>query len=684
MIFAGTTEGRTLSEILAASGIRHTVCVATEYGELVLKEHPLVQLHRGRMDAAQMRCFLEEGNFAAVVDATHPYAVCVTENIKKAVEDISALDTENPLPYYRLAREENEKQTYEKIQFFDCHETCARALQQINGNILLTTGSKELAKYASGEDLRERLYVRVLPGVESITLCMNQGICGKQIIALQGPFSAELNEALIRQYQIRCLVTKESGSAGGYEEKIEAARRADIPVFVIQRKKDGEGLAFASVCQKLSHVTGKEIRTAEKMDIVLAGIGMGDEKCLTKETADAIAAADILLGAPRMIAAYQPKFQKKPYYEAEQIVSYLKEIQRSKTGRKVVVLFSGDSGFYSGCGKLYQRLSEEIACGRLEAALSIKPGISSVSYLAACIGESYQDAAIMSIHGKENWQTPVIDAVRHHEKLYLLLSGASDVRALGQVLRDAGLGACRVTLGYQLSYPKQKLIELTPEECLGVEQEGLYLCFIKNLNARKRCLRHGIPDCAFIRGEVPMTKEEVREVSISKLRLREDAVVYDIGSGTGSVAVEIARLSPKIQVYAIERKENALSLIKANKKKFEVSNITVVQGEAPEQLAALPVPTHAFLGGSGRHMKEIIAALHEKNPRMHVVINAISVETICEIREVLAQYPVEEEEIVQLQASRAKKAGAYHLMQAENPVWICSFTFVPGQQKYEE
>ena len=172
-----------------------------------------------------------------------------------------------------------------------------------------------------------------------------------------------------------------------------------------------------------------------------------------------------------------------------------------------------------------------------------------------------------------------------------------------------------------------------------------------------------------------MTKEEVREVSICKLHLHREAVVYDIGSGTGSIAVEMAALSDEIQVYAIEQKKEAVSLIAQNKEKFQLDNLTVVETRAPEGLSELPKATHALIGGSGGNLKEILQTLYDANPTMRVVMHAISMETICEMKEVISMYPIENEEMVQIQVSRTKKAGWYHLMQAENPIWICAFDF---------
>lgn len=669
LIFAGTTEGRKLSECLSAAGIAHTVCVATEYGEIVLKEHSFAKVHRGRMDQEEMKEYIIEGEFSAVVDATHPYAEVVTENIKEAMKDLE-------LPYLRLKRETGAENESGKIRYFENNEACAKALETVEGNILLTTGSKELAVYCSSSEVKSRLYVRVLPGLESLKLCMDQGINGKQILALQGPFTAELNEAILRQYQIKCLVTKKSGRAGGYQEKLEAANRQDIPVFVIGQAKEQKGYSFCEVCQELEAICGQKIRQNNRLEIILAGVGMGSRGSLTREVCDAADRADILLGAERMIAEYQARIEKKPFYTASQIIPYLKEVQERELlpcGGNVVILFSGDSGFYSGCQGLYQALQTEIEEGKLNASVCIMPGISSVAYLAACTKESYQDAAICSMHGKA--LPNLAGRIRREKKTFLLMSGVRDVNRLGQQLLDAGLEKCTILAGYQLSYPEQQIMVLTPEECCEQKEEGLYTCLIKNPQAVQRELTHGKADAAFIRDKVPMTKEEIREVSICKLKLHKGAVVYDIGSGTGSIAVEIAGLSDDIQVYAVEKKEEAVSLIEKNKEKFWLENIQIVKAKAPEGLSELPVPTHAFIGGSSGRMKEILSVLYQKNPMMRVVINAVSMETICEIKEILTLFPVEKEEIVQMQVSRTRNAGAYHLMQAENPVWICAFNF---------
>ncbi|MBW7571287.1 precorrin-6A reductase [Caproiciproducens faecalis] len=668
LIFSGTTEGRRLAELLCANGLECTVCVATQYGELVMEKRAGLTVHQGRMTPEEMRSFLSSGDFLAVVDATHPFATAVSENIRSSM-------AESPIPLLRLQRDTEYLPSGEKNIFrFPTHENCAEALKEIPGNILLTTGSKDLAAYSEKKELLPRLYARVLPSLESLSLCYENGIEGKHILAMQGPFSVEMNEAMLRQYDIRCMVTKESGGNGGFPEKIQAARSTGTKVLVIGNPENEQGDSFEAVCAKLEDLTGKKLRQDNRMQIALIGVGMGNPAMLTKEAERKIQGAELLFGARRLLAKIPGPAEKVPCYLAEEILPYLKE----KAVKKAAVLFSGDTGFYSGAQKLYATLQKEIGKGAISAQVELLPGISSVSCLAAKLGISWHDAEIVSIHGRS---ANVADAVRTNPKTFLLVSGLVDMKALGALFH--GMENIRITAGYQLSYPEEEILRLNPADCAALEKDGLYVCLIENPQAGKQRLTHGFPDSDFLRDRVPMTKEEVREVSVCKLRLTRDAVLYDIGSGTGSVAVECAALSDRVQVYAIEKKKEAVLLTEQNRAKFGLTNLTVVEGEAPSAFEGLPAPTHAFLGGTGGNMKEILAALYRKNPQLRVVVNAVTLETLGEITGLLKTLPVEQEEIVQIQVGRAETAGRYHLMRAENPVFIISFTFEGNGEKDE-
>ena len=396
----------------------------------------------------------------------------------------------------------------------------------------------------------------------------------------------------------------------------------------------------------------------------MVGLGMV-ERTLTQEGAKVVAEADIVFGAKRMIADVPGEKETYPYYLAKDIIPVIRK-KEGKHAIKAAVLFSGDTGFYSGCTKMQKELEQNGF-----TKVRIYPGICSISYLAAAVGETWQDAKLLSIHGRkeETWPAEILDAVNYHAKTYLLVSAVEDVQKIGKLLQEAEI-SCEIVCGRDFGGASE-IQTIVPAEAQEITKEGLYTCLIRNDSPKKRELSQSISDDAFIRGKVPMTKEEIRHVSLGKLHLTEDAVFYDIGSGTGSIAIAAAQLSPNIQVYAMERKEAALELMQQNIEKFHLKNVTVVAGDAPDSMQHLPAPTHAFVGGSGGNLKQILEVVWKKNPLARVAINAISLETIAEVTAFLQEHREDvESEVIQMQVSRGKQAGAYHLMQAENPVMI--------------
>ena len=669
LIYAGTTEGRLLAGILANAGVDTMVCVATEYGEWMMEPHPLIEVKVGRQSSEEMEKLLRREEPVAVVDATHPFATQVTAQLKEIADRVGVI-------YLRLQRETHvAPREGEQIMYVSSAKECADRLAETEGNILLTTGSKDLEIYAENPTLRERLYVRVLPGAESLALCEKAGLVGRQIIALQGPFSRELNLALIHQYRIKYLVTKESGRMGGLGEKLEAAMDAGIRTYLIGSPKEEGGLEVAEVLKQLSTLLDRPLHRPEGR-ITLVGAGMGKLE-LTEEGQQAIQTAEVLFGAPRLLAPYEIEKETRPYYLARDILPCMEQMRQEKgVLGNVTILFSGDTGFYSGAEKLYNALLEN---GYKD--VRIVPGISAVGALSARCGIAWQDAALFSIHGKERgtWEASVIERVQHNSKTILLLSDRKQATALCEVLAEAGLGRCNMYFGYQLSYPEEMVqeyaVEEWPERLSDYPEAGLYTAMLLNEEPEKRKYSYGWPEEAFVRGKVPMTKEEVRSIVLGKLRLREGNIVYDIGSGTGSVAVEIAALSSTLEVYALECKEEGCALIEANRERYHCSNLHLVPGMAPESFAGLPVPDVAFIGGSKGRLIEILQALYERNPQMRVVATAISLETISELSEVRQHFSLGSYEMVQVQVSRGRNVGDYQLMQGENPIFIVTLQF---------
>lgn len=686
LIFAGTTEGRELSEFLSEAEISHTVSVISEYGTEVMKESEYLCIHREKMDAVRMRDFILENGFDLIIDATHPYAIEVSRNIKEAVKNGEA-------EYIRIKREEDLMMSESGVCFYATHEECAARLSKdfgdspgkTNGNILLTIGCRELSKYCIDESIKEKLIVRIIPDETSLSYCHELGIKGKNIIAMQGPYSVSMNEAMIDMYDIAAVVSKQSGAVGGFREKVSAAKNKGIPLYVIGRaEEEEEALSVEEAKKYISDKLHIEIQrieikkeagteSSQEAGIVLCGIGMGGKGCLTEEVLLAVKDADVLIGAKRMLEAFpESTVRKVPSYKTEEILGFIKDHPEY---RNAVVLFSGDSGFYSGAAKLKAALSEETAKKTMNASVTILPGISSVSYLASKCNLNYEDALILSMHGKELMNAA--NRVKENAKIFLLLSGAEDVRNLGRKICDAGLKDVRITIGMNLSYEDEQIVMITPEECEEFQAEGILTAYIENRSPEGRILTPGLKNEDFIREKVPMTKEEVREVSLSKLHLTKDSILYDIGSGTGSISVEAAGMSDDIRVFAIEYKEEAAMLTEKNAEKFHLENICVIRTKAPEGLDDLPPATHAFIGGSGGNLKEIMDTLYRINPEMRVVINAISLETLSEIKEILKLPYVLNTDVVLAQFSHAKNVMDYNLMTSDNPVWICSFDFKP-------
>ena len=661
LIFAGTTEGRLLSEAFVAGGIPHCLSVATDYGELMIKPSPLVELHKGRLGQEEMADFVGmKGD--VVFDATHPFATIVTENIRAACRQTGA-------SYIRIVRRGDAlvKET-DGISYYESSEKCAEALKETEGNVLLTTGSKDLEIFSENEKLRERIYARVLPSEESIGLCASLGISGKQVIAMQGPFDVDMNKALISQFKIAHLVTKESGAAGGFTEKLRAAQEASARLHVIGRKAAEEGMTVGEAARKFG---GKV-----SVDISLVGIGPGKKDCITEEVRQAISRGEILFGAERMIRNYRGSHRCYPYYLARDVVPLIKD----ELPARVAILFSGDSGFYSGAEKMKRDLTVLLDEAGIDGNISILPGISSLSYFAAKIGVSYSDSLITSLHGKSADQSRIKDLlkeIKKRPKVFTLLSGKSDISLLAERLTASGLGDAKLTIGYNLSYEDECVLSVNAAAAseLARLEEGLYVMLIENPLCEKQRLIPTIPDEEFIRERVPMTKAAVRHLSVMRLDLREGDVLYDVGAGTGSIGIEAALLDETLTVYAIEKKEEAINLIHKNKEKFRAHNLIPIRGDAPAAFENLEPPTHAFIGGSSGNMASILETLKKMNPRTRIVINAVSLETISEVTDYIKKEKVSNLLMEQVAVSNIREMGSYHLMNAENPILIVSFDF---------
>lgn len=237
IIFAGTSEGRKLCEFFSENNIPVTACVATDYGSVVLSDIRGINLKEGRLSPLEIQNEIK--NFDIVIDATHPYAKNVSKNILDAI-------TLYNKKHIRIIRP---KLDVENIINFKTIEQACEFLNTVDGNVLITTGSNELLPFTKIKDFQKRLFLRVLPSVSSIEQCLKYGFLPSNLICMQGPFSEEINIALINQINAKYLVTKESGASGGFEQKISATVKTGSKAIVIGRPNEEVGLSLSQAIE---------------------------------------------------------------------------------------------------------------------------------------------------------------------------------------------------------------------------------------------------------------------------------------------------------------------------------------------------------------------------------------------------------------------------------------------------
>lgn len=473
MIFGGTTEGRVLAEYCHEKEISAWISVATGYGKMVLPESRYLHIHQSPMDACEMETFIRQQGITLVLDATHPYAAVVSQNIRRACRQAGT-------KLVRVVRESapgwDGSPEPENILWAGSVEKAVSFLNDRPGNILVTTGSKELSFYTALDSFEERVFARVLPSVPVISACEQLGIKGKHLIAMQGPFSVEMNRAMIKQYHIRYLVTKEAGNAGGFLEKIRAAEECGITAVVIGRPVQEEGISLEEARKVLSECKTSLLKcdpflqesetspleseafSSEKRKISLIGTGMGGPDQMTGKAWKELQACDVVFGAERMLSGLSeamPKAAKIPFYLSRDILPWLEE---HKECRRIAVLYSGDTGFYSGAKRMAEALDQELY-GQ-EYDMEIFPGISSVSYLCSRLKTGWEDVRLVSLHGRES---DIIKEVAENPRVFSLLDGVNTVNRLCGLLKAEGFAKVKISVGERLSYADERITVGTPE-----------------------------------------------------------------------------------------------------------------------------------------------------------------------------------------------------------------------------
>ncbi|MCR5649748.1 MAG: precorrin-6y C5,15-methyltransferase (decarboxylating) subunit CbiE [Lachnospiraceae bacterium] len=397
------------------------------------------------------------------------------------------------------------------------------------------------------------------------------------------------------------------------------------------------------------------------MGVILAGCGGGETEGMTVRVRNEIENADLVLGSERIlngIVGYI-KSESAAVVTSEKQMELIRDTLKRDPDSKIVVLFSGDTGIFSGALKLEKSLKD--------AGFDYEtiPGISSFALMANAMGRSYEDALFLSAHGRE---VDIMQHIKEGRDIYVLTDRKNTPNELCKLICEAGLSSLKACVGVNLSYVNHTVTYGTVSEISSKNFGEPAVLFLEGIKKYQRSVP-GIPDEEFIRGDVPMTKHIIRASVLSFLDPGEKDVCWDLGAGTGSVSVELAMFAKT--VYAVEKNPEAASLIKKNREKFGGWNIKVVEGDAKECTGELKMPDKVFIGGSGGHLKEIIGSVFEKNSRADIVMTAVTLDTLNLALRVFEEYK-KEPQVIQIGVSETENAGKSRILKAQNPVFIIS------------
>lgn len=393
------------------------------------------------------------------------------------------------------------------------------------------------------------------------------------------------------------------------------------------------------------------------MNVTLIGMGSGQPENLTLQGLAALRQADLILGARRLLAVLPAGCteNRAAAYRPDEVA----ELLQASGAENAVLVYSGDTGFYSGASSMMEKLEA------LGVRARVLPGLSSIQLLAAALGRPWQRWNLVSAHGRTC--DPVAECMQGRPTFFLT-GGSEDPATLCAQLAAEGFGDVQGVVGQCLGTPEEKLFRGSVKELAAGRFNSLSVLLVEAAEVLPR-RAPGLPDEAFERGDVPMTKQEVRAAVLAKLAVRPEDILWDVGAGTGSVSVELALAAPRGRVYAVECRPEGCALIKANREKFRTRNLVLVEGLAPDALSDLPAPDAVFIGGSKGSLAAIVDAALDKNPDARICVSAIALETLSAAVAALTAKG-RTVQVSQIAVSRAKAVGGLHLMMAQNPIYL--------------
>lgn len=418
----------------------------------------------------------------------------------------------------------------------------------------------------------------------------------------------------------------------------------------------------------------------DNREIYLIGMGPGSPSLLTEEARDCLLSLDAVAGAARTLALYREiggSVAADRCFESFRTIELLQFLEAlPENCRKVGFLFTGALSVYSGATALTSALEE---AGVSRERMHFLSGLSSLDYFLDQLGER-RDTAVLSLHGRTGSVLPLL---AREGKLLVLLGGRGQLRDIAAELLEFGLSETELVLGSRLSYPEEEIRRGRPADFLDTEADPLSLLYLRfrqesgeaKLQSGDFC-RFGIEDVRFFREKaVPMTKQAARSFTLSQLPLREDALVYDIGAGSGSISVELSLHVPRGRVLAFESEEAALRVLQENRRRFLCGNLHILPGLAPDTLPPADSfdgkPDLVFIGGSRGRLSSIIKVVLEQSPDCTIAVHAITMETEQEILGIAAEIAESHHlEMLTMMSSELRPLGKYHMRSAQNPITV--------------
>jgi precorrin-6Y C5,15-methyltransferase (decarboxylating) len=401
--------------------------------------------------------------------------------------------------------------------------------------------------------------------------------------------------------------------------------------------------------------------------IHVVGVGREGAESLTRAALAVVEQAEVLAGGQRLLDAF-PHVPAERVKIGARVDETLAALAARRLDRRVVVLATGDPNYFGITRALLRHVPAE--------ALEIVPNVSALQWAFAKAGAPWDDAAFLTVHGRP--ADGLVEMVRGRAKVCLFTDETNTPRAIARTLLDAGLGGHRAVLCEDLGGPGERVRRLTLPELAEVDAHPLNTLILLGPegpapDAARDAWSPGLPEAAFDQRKPKVgliTKREVRVLSLARLAVRPDSVVWDIGAGSGSVSIEAARLAPRGQVFAVEKNAEDVQIVRANVEKFRVPHVTVVHARAPEGLDRLPDPDAVFVGGSGGALAEILGiAAKRLRAGGRIVVNAITLETLHETVETHRRLGLEHEAIL-VSIARSKPLLEMMSFEALNPVYI--------------